>query len=411
MNGFDAPALLQAALHFLDGGLLDASAWQIVAYTLVVTHFTIIAVTVYLHRCQAHRALDLHPAVAHVFRFWLWLTTGMITREWAAVHRKHHAKCESADDPHSPVQRGLRTVLLRGTELYRVEAANEETVRKYGQGAPDDWIERHLYARHRNLGVLITLVVDLVLFGVIGLSVFGVRMLWIPVLAAGVVNGVGHARGYRNFDCPDASTNLVPWGILIGGEELHNNHHTYASSARLSVKWYEFDIGWMYIRLLSLLGLAKVRRVAPRPKLTAARSSVDPDTLHAVIAHRYDVMAHYARSLKRACAEEARRLRAMNRPEGRLVASARRWLHTDAARWSEQQRARVDEVLAASERLRKLVEMRRELAAVWERSNLSREQLVAHLQQWCQRAEESGIRALRDLSLRLRSYAPVGTTA
>ena len=295
--------------------------------------------------------------------------------------------------------------------MYRAEAANADTVRKYGQGAPDDWIERHLYAPHRNLGVMITLGVDIVLFGAIGLSVFGVQMLWIPILAAGVVNGMGHAHGYRNFDCPDASTNLVPWGILIGGEELHNNHHTFASSARMSVKWYEFDVGWMYIRLLSLLGLAKVRRVAPRPKLTAARSSVDPETLHAVIAHRYDLMAHYARSLKRACAEESRRLRAMNRPEGRIVASARRWLHTDAARWSEQQRTRVDEVLAASERLRKLVEMRRELSAVWERSNLSREQLVVHLQQWFQRAEASGIRALRDLSLRLRSYAPVGVPA
>ncbi|HEY0877003.1 MAG TPA: fatty acid desaturase [Zeimonas sp.] len=411
MNGFDAPALLDAALQFLDRGLLDASGWQIVAYTLVVTHLTIIAVTVYLHRCQAHRALELHPVAAHAFRFWLWFTTGMVTREWAAVHRKHHAKCESADDPHSPVQRGLRAVLLRGTELYRAEAANAETVRKYGQGAPDDRIERHLYQRHRNLGVASTLVVDLLLFGAIGLAVFGVRMLWIPVLAAGVVNGVGHARGYRNFDCPDASTNIVPWGILIGGEELHNNHHTFASSARLSVKWYEFDIGWMYIRLLSMLGLAKVRRVAPRPRFTAARRNVDPETLHAVIAHRYDLMAQYARSMKRTCAEEARRLRAMNRPEGTIVASARRWLHVDAARWSEQQRARVDEVLAASERLRKLVEMRRELAAVWERSNLSREQLVAHLQQWCQRAEASGIRALRDLSLRLRSYAPVGSGA
>lgn len=407
MNGFDAHALLDAVLQFLDAGLLDASGWQIVAYTLATTHLTIIAVTIYLHRCQAHRALDLHPIAAHAFRFWLWLNTGMVTREWAAVHRKHHARCEGPDDPHSPVQRGLRTVLLRGTELYRAEAANAETVRKYGQGAPDDWIERRLYARYRNLGVLLTLAIDVALFGAIGITVFGVQMLWIPVLAAGVVNGVGHAHGYRNFDSPDASTNLLPWGILIGGEELHNNHHTFASSARLSVKWYEIDIGWLYIRLLSTLGLARVRRVAPRPRLSVARS-VDPDTLHAVIAHRYDVMAHYARSLKRACTEEARRLRALNRPEGRLIASARRWLHVDAARWTEQQRARVDEVLAASERLRKLVEMRRELAAVWERSNLSREQLVAHLQQWCQRAEASGIRALCDLSLRLRSYAPVG---
>ncbi|HLS54675.1 MAG TPA: fatty acid desaturase [Zeimonas sp.] len=394
-----------SVLVFLDRGLLGAAWWQIVAYTLVVTHVTIVAVTVFLHRCQAHRALDLHPAVAHVLRFWLWLTTGMVTREWAAVHRKHHAKCESGDDPHSPVRWGLRKVLLEGTELYRAEAANAETVRKYGRGTPDDWIERRLYSRHTMLGVSITLVASVLMFGAIGLTVFAVQMLWIPVLAAGVINGLGHARGYRNFDSPDASTNIVPWGILIGGEELHNNHHTYASSAKLSVKWYEFDIGWLYIRLLSLLGLATVRRVAPKPKFAAAREMVDLETVQAVIAHRYDVMAQYARSLRRACAEEARRLAKLQRPEGKLVASARRWLHRDAARWPEHQRERLAEIFAASERLKQLVEMRRELAALWERSTLSREQLVAHLQQWCLRAEASGIRALQELSSRLRSYA------
>ncbi len=387
-------------------GFLNLPWWGDLLALLVLTQITIAGVTLYLHRCQAHRSLELHPVVSHFFRFWLWLTTGMVTREWAAVHRKHHAKCETDEDPHSPVRWGLRTVLLEGTELYRVEAANRETVRKYGHGAPDDWIERNLYSRHTVLGVAITLLVDLLLFGAIGLTVFAVQMLWIPVLAAGVINGLGHARGYRNFDCPDASTNIVPWGILIGGEELHNNHHTFASSARLSVKWYELDIGWMYIRLLSMLRLASVRRVAPRPRFAAARPAVDLDMLQAVIAHRYDVMARYARSLRRACAEEARRLSRLDRrPEGRLVASARRWLHRDAARWSEQHRARLAEIFAASERLEKLVEMRRELAAVWERSSLSREQLLAHLQQWCQSAEASGIRALQDLALRLRSYA------
>ncbi len=399
------PDSVHAVLAFLDRGLLGAAWWQILAYTLVVTHVTIVAVTVYLHRCQAHRALDLHPAAAHFFRFWLWLTTGMVTREWAAVHRKHHARCETDEDPHSPARWGLRKVLLEGTELYRAEAADAETVRKYGHGCPDDRIERVLYARHTLLGIGITLALDVLLFGAIGLAVFGVQMLWIPVLAAGVINGLGHARGYRNFDCPDASTNILPWGILIGGEELHNNHHTYASSAKLSVKWYEFDIGWMYIRLLSMLRLASVRRVAPKPRFAAAKPVVDHETLQAVIAHRYDVMAQYARSLRRVCAEEALRLSRLDRPESTLVASARRWLHLDAARWSDQHRARLGEIFAASERLRKLVEMRRELAAVWERSSLSRDQLLAHLQQWCQRAEASGVRALQELALRLRSYA------
>ncbi|MCL4183731.1 MAG: fatty acid desaturase [Burkholderiaceae bacterium] len=392
-------------LAFLDRGLLDAAWWQIVVYTLAITHVTIVAVTLFLHRCQAHRALDLHPAVSHFFRFWLWLTTGMVTREWAAVHRKHHAKCETAEDPHSPVQRGLRTVLLEGTELYRAEAANPETVRKYGHGTPDDWLERRLYARHTMLGVYLTLAISVALFGAIGLTIWAVQMAWIPLFAAGVINGLGHHSGYRNFQTEDASTNILPWGILIGGEELHNNHHAYGSSAKLSSKWYEFDIGWLYIRLLSMLGLARVRRVAPRPKFGAARPAIDFDTLQAVILHRYDVMARYARSLRRACAEEARRLARLERPEGRLVASARRWLPLDASRWSEHHKARLAEIFAASERLRKLVEMRNELAAVWERSNLSREQLVAHLQQWCQRAEASGVRALQEMSVRVRSYA------
>jgi stearoyl-CoA desaturase (delta-9 desaturase) len=394
---------VQALLAFLDTGLLGASWWQILVYTLVVTHVTIIGVTVYLHRCQAHRALDLHPVASHFFRFWLWLTTGMITREWAAIHRKHHARCETAEDPHSPVRWGLSTVVLKGAELYRDEARNDETIRRFGHGTPDDWIERHLYSRHETLGVSLLLIASLAAFGVIGLSVWAIQMLWIPLLAAGVINGLGHARGYRNFESPDASTNLLPWGILIGGEELHNNHHTFASSARLSVRWYEFDIGWMYIRILSILGLARVRRVAAPPRLVEERSVVDLQTLQAVIAHRYDLMAHFGRSLSRVCAEEARRL--ARRPESRLLRSARSWLPWDASRWSEAQRARLGEIFAASDRVEKLVEMRRELSRLWERSNLSGEQLVLHLQQWCQRAESSGISALQELVSRMRSYA------
>jgi len=390
-------------IAFLADGLSGASAGQIVLYTLITTHVTIAAVTIFLHRCQAHRALDLHPIASHFFRFWLWLTTGMVTREWAAVHRKHHARVETDDDPHSPRRWGLRKVLFEGAELYRREAANAETLQRFGQGTPDDWIERKLYSRRPELGVALLLVADLALFGLAGLAVWGVQMLWIPFWAAGVVNGLGHAKGYRNFDCRDASTNLVPWGVLIGGEELHNNHHTYPSSARLSVRWFEFDIGWAYIRILSLLRLARVRRVAPRPRFVPARPVIDLATVQAVIVHRYDLMAHYARSLRRACRQEAQRLAAL--PEGRLVASARRWLHRDTAQWTEQHRARGAEIFEVSETLRKLVEMRDELAALWERSNLSREQLIAHLQQWCHRAESSGIAALRDVSLRLRSYA------
>jgi len=401
----DHPAV-QAVLGFLDTGLLDASGWQIVAYTLLATHVTIAAVTIYLHRCQAHRALDLHPVVSHFFRAWLWLTTGMVTKEWTAIHRKHHAKCETAEDPHSPQTRGIRKVLLEGAELYREEARNADTMVKYGHGTPDDWIERNVYSRYSALGISITLVVDVLLFGAIGVTVFAIQMLWIPVTAAGVINGIGHWWGYRNFDSPDAATNVLPWGILIGGEELHNNHHAFASSAKLSSRWYEFDIGWMYIRILQALGLATVRKVAPVPRLTEQpRPVVDMHTLQAVIAHRYDLMAAYGKSLAQACSEEFARLRAARPADASLIRSARRWLHLDATKWDDQHRAKLGEIFAASDRLRKLVEMRGELVATWERTNLSREQLVAHLQDWCSRAEASGIRALQELALRMRRYA------
>ena len=258
--------VFDAVLVFLSNGLIGASGWEVFWYTMLFTHLTIAGVTIYLHRCQAHRALELHALPSHFFRFWLWLTTGMITREWAAVHRKHHAKCETEEDPHSPVTRGIKKVLLEGSELYRTESKNMETVEKYGHGAPNDWIERNLYTKHSALGVALMLIIDVLLFGAIGVTVWAVQMLWIPITAAGIINGIGHYWGYRNYDCADAATNIIPFGILIGGEELHNNHHTFGTSAKLSSKWYEFDIGWMYIRILEIMGLAKVKKIAPAPK-------------------------------------------------------------------------------------------------------------------------------------------------
>ena len=289
-------------------GLFELPWWGYVVVALALTHVTIVSVTVFLHRHQAHRALELHALPSHFFRFWLWLTTGMVTREWVAIHRKHHAKCETVEDPHSPQTRGLRKVLWEGAELYRAEAKNVETLQRHGHGTPYDWLERKVY-RHSILGVAIMLVIDLVAFGPLGLTIWAVQMAWIPFWAAGVVNGVGHFWGYRNYDCEDASRNLLPWGILIGGEELHNNHHSFATSAKLSAKWYEFDIGWMYIRVLELLGLAKVRRTIPRPTFGEAKPVPDLDTLQAIVNHRYDVMTRYARSLGEVFADEARRLR------------------------------------------------------------------------------------------------------
>ena len=384
-------------------GVLDLPWWGYVVYTLVTTHITIAAVTIYLHRHSAHRALDLHPVVSHFFRFWLWLTTGMVTKAWTAIHRKHHAKCETVDDPHSPQIFGIRKVLLEGAELYRVESANTATLERYGHGTPDDWLERNLYTRYNIFGIVLLFVLDFVLFGFMGLTVWAVQMMWIPLLAAGVINGIGHFWGYRNFQPGDASRNIVPWGILIGGEELHNNHHAYASSARLSNRWYEFDIGWLYIRILQMLGLADVKKVAPRLRFDTAKTHCDVATLQAVVTHRYEVLAKYAKSLRATCAREMRALRAS---AIRVDGSAwKRWLHLDTSALPETEREQRAQVLKASSRLATVYTMRDELAALWQRSTASKEQLVHQLEDWCRRAEASGIEALQVFSRQLRWYA------
>lgn len=394
--------MFDALLNFVAHGLTGASWGVLLAYTLIATHITIAAVTIFLHRSQAHRALDMHPSVNHFFRLWLWLTTGMVTKEWVAIHRKHHAKCETVEDPHSPITRGITTVLSRGAELYRAEARNTETLAKYGHGTPDDWVERNVYSRFSWQGVAITLVINVALFGAVGVSIWAVQMLWIPITAAGIINGIGHYWGYRNFDAADRSTNIFPWGILIGGEELHNNHHTYASSARLSNKWWEFDIGWMYIRLMEMLGLAHVRKVAPQPRFVMPRPAIDIDAMQAVIANRYDLMARYAQSLRAAFEDERSKLSGV---AAEKIAVVRRWLHRDAAFVPATDRAQLAEVIALSKPLETLYEMRLELAKLWERSNLTADQLAAHLQAWCAKADASGLDSLRSLSLRVRSYA------
>jgi stearoyl-CoA desaturase (delta-9 desaturase) len=396
-------------LSFIANGLLPLPWWGYVVAAFALTHITIAAVTIFLHRGQAHRGLDLHPAVSHFFRFWLWLTTGMITKEWVAIHRKHHARVETADDPHSPQTRGIRKVLLEGAELYRAEAKNAETLEKYGAGTPDDWVERNLYTRFEWEGVGLMLVIDVVLFGPIGLTIWAVQMAWIPITAAGIINGLGHYWGYRNFSCEDASRNIVPWGIVIGGEELHNNHHAYGTSAKLSSRWYEFDLGWAYIRCLEVLRLAKVRKVAPRLKLDREKLHADLETLQSVITHRYAVLTSYARSLRQAFAGEVTALRARVR-RGELALDMnslrrlRRWFHSDGRDLPESERARLAPALESSKALQTIYAMRQELAALWQRSNESREQLLVRLQDWCHRAEASDIAPLRSFSRELRSY-------
>jgi stearoyl-CoA desaturase (delta-9 desaturase) len=397
--------LFGSILDFLSTGLVGLTAWQVVIYTLIVTHITIASVTIYLHRHQAHRALELHAIPSHFFRFWLWLTTGQVTKEWAAIHRKHHAKCDTEEDPHSPVTRGIKKVLLEGAELYRAESKNQETMDKYGHGTPDDWIERNLYTRFSWQGVVLQLVLNFMLFGVIGITIWAIQMMWIPIMAAGVINGLGHWWGYRNYDCADAATNIFPWGILIGGEELHNNHHTYATSAKLSSKWYEFDIGWLYIRILETLGLAKVKRVAPEPKFAKDKLVADLDTLQSVIANRYDVMAKYAKSVRHACRDEFEHLKHKNELEKPFLKTSRKLMQREPAKLAEPQQQHLVELFQHSKALETMHHMRVELGAIWERSSSSREQLLHQLQDWCARAEKSGIKSLEEFSMRLRSYA------
>jgi stearoyl-CoA desaturase (delta-9 desaturase) len=387
-------------------GLIDLPWWGYIVVALALTHVTIAAVTIFLHRGQAHRGLDLHPVVSHFFRFWLWITTGMVTKEWVAIHRKHHAKVESDEDPHSPQTRGIKTVLLQGAELYRDEARNAETLAKYGHGTPDDWIERNVYTPFSWQGVGVMLIADLVMFGPIGATVWAVQMLWIPIFAAGIINGVGHYWGYRNFACVDASTNIVPWGIVIGGEELHNNHHAYGSSAKLSSRWFEFDIGWMYIRILETLKLATVRKIAPPLRFDRSKAVADLATLQAIITHRYAVATSYAKSVKAACAAEIAALRArhghIDLPSMRRI---KRWLASDEMTLPERERARLARALEKSTVLQQLYHMRQELTELWGRSTESSEQLLARLQDWCHRAEASGIPPLAQFSLQLKRYA------
>ncbi|MBP6899691.1 MAG: fatty acid desaturase [Burkholderiaceae bacterium] len=404
MNEFStlADGLLNWAAH---GLWSTATWWQVLLVTLAMTHVTIAAVTIFLHRAQAHRALELGPVPSHFFRFWLWLTTGMVTREWVAIHRKHHAKCETEEDPHSPITRGINTVLLTGAELYRAEAKNAETIKKYSHGVPDDWIERNLYTRHSALGVSLMLIINVAVFGVLGLTVWAVQMLWIPIWAAGVINGIGHYWGYRNFEAVDASTNVSPWGLIIGGEELHNNHHTYPTSAKFSVKPFEFDIGWGYIRAMEMIGWAKVKKTPPKLALGSIKPVADSKTLEAIIANRYEVMAKYAADVRAACAAEVARLKPHGLPATRLAEwkIAQRWLHRDDEKIPQAVKPQLAAVVSQSPQLAKLLAMREELRQLWTRTNVSAEQLVADLQAWCKKAEASGIEALAEFSLKLRA--------
>ena len=389
----------------LFSGVFALPWWGSAIVALALTHVTIVGVTVFLHRCQTHRALDLHPALSHFFRLWLWMTTGMATREWVAIHRKHHAKCETPDDPHSPQVLGINRVLWGGVFLYVRESRNRAVIERYGSGTPDDWLERNLYSRYVLLGLTLTGLIDVILFGIVpGVAILLVQIVWIPFWAAGVINGVGHFGGYRSWPTADASTNLAPWGILIGGEELHNNHHAFPTSAKLSNKWYEFDIGWMYIRIFELLGLAKVKRIAPAPRFVNAGAAPDLTTLQAVIENRYDVLARYASALRATNTEAFAGLAETAPADAPMRRGVKRWLRQNETASDEHERARFVAWLSTSPTLETVYSMRRDLVALWQDPAASKEQLVLQLQSWCRRAEDSGVQALAGFSRRLRQY-------
>ncbi len=387
-------------LDLLQNGILGLSGWTKVLVTVVMLQVSLMATTLYLHRDQAHRAIDLHPALRHFFRFWMWLTSGMVTREWVAVHRKHHALCEKPGDPHSPVVFGLKKVLLEGAELYRVDARNPEVVAKYSRGTPDDWLERKFYLPHTTLGIYTLLTVNVLLFGVIGITIFAIQMAAMPILSAGIINGLGHNTGYRNFESDDAATNLYPIAFLIGGEELHNNHHAFPSSAKFSVRPWEFDIGWMYITIFKALGLCKVRRVAPEPQFAPAPRQVDIETLKAVLVNRMHVLRDYSAKVTLPVFRREAEVDAAARRLSPRLLIRRPQLLDDAAR------ARLAALLDNNQALRTVHEFRLQLVAVWEHANVSNELLVRQLREWCTRAEASGIEALQEFSARLRGYLP-----
>jgi stearoyl-CoA desaturase (delta-9 desaturase) len=387
-------------MNWIADGMLNWSGWGIFWYVMIMTHITIASVTIFLHRHQAHRALDLHPNMAHFFRFWLWLTTGMVTKEWAAIHRKHHAKCETELDPHSPQTQGIQTIMWRGADLYKIESKNQETIQKFGQGTPDDWIEKNVYQKYSWQGVGLMMIINLFLFGAIGGFVWAIQMVWIPITAAGIINGIGHYWGYRNYDCEDASRNISPFGIIIGGEELHNNHHTFATSAKLSSKWYEFDIGWLYIRCLECFGLAKVKKTIPKIKSTEPQS-ISEELVKTIVMHRYEIMSRYSKTLKAAFKLEVQSMKGL----AKEFADNHHWLFKDESNLSGFQRHRLETLMIANERLKHLIEMRRELTQLWTKSTATREQLTEILHEWCLKAERSNHQLLQVFSQKLKTYA------
>ena len=387
---------------YMLNGILNLSFWGHVVALLILTHVTVIATTLYLHRSQAHRAMDLHPVVAHFFRFWLWLTTGMETQEWVSIHRKHHAKCETPEDPHSPVVLGIKKVFWQGAELYRAASKDKETMVRYGHGCPDDWVERNIYVKHSRMGVVLMLLLDLLFFGLGGITIWALQMMWIPLFAAGIINGIGHYWGYRNFECPDAARNVVPWSILTAGEELHNNHHTFGTSAKFSVKWWEFDLGWVYISILKFFGLVKIRKTIPQLSRQTSKTTIDVDTLKTFISNRFQIMASYANEVILPIVDKEKTALSVNGKK--LFNKAKVLLVRDSILVSSEGKETLKAILDQRTDLTIVYQYKMRLQAIWDKTTASQKELLDALQEWCHQAEETGIDVLRQFAHHLCQF-------
>jgi stearoyl-CoA desaturase (delta-9 desaturase) len=360
----------------------------------------LLGVTLYLHRDQAHGGLRLHPAMRHFFRFWLWFSSGTVTKEWVAVHRRHHVFADQPGDPHSPVVFGLKRVLAEGYELYAAATCDSDTLSHFGRGTPDDWLERNLYSRFSRLGIVIFILIQLILFGVPAITMLGVQMIAQPLLAAGIINGLGHRLGYRSFEVPNAATNILPWGLVIAGEELHNNHHAFPSSPRFSIQWWEFDMGWLCICILRGLGLASVSHLAPIPSRVRHRATIDSATARALFTNRLHVLRDYRRQVLNPILRDLLRRRdpsVLTRQGSKLVTRHPKLL-TDTGRHQ------LDELLERNGVLRTVIEFRDRLQSIWDETSAGHANALTRWMVLCEQARRSNIRALREFAMHLHEY-------
>lgn len=403
--------MIDTIIGLLVAGLADWTWWQMLIFFLVTYHLTVITVTVYLHRHMAHQSVDLNPVLRVFFRLWLYFGTGMDPREWTAVHRKHHAVCETEEDPHSPKVYGIKRVLIGGAELYGESIIDNKDgmLEKYTRGCPDNWFERNIF-QNRHTGIMILLGIEIILFGFPGMIIWAGQMMSIPVMAAGVINGIGHYWGYRNYESPDMSKNIVPWGIIVGGEELHSNHHTYPNSAKFSSKWWEFDLGWFYICLFSFLGLAKVHHAGrPATSHDKSKSTIDINTAMGAINDRFRIMADYANKVVNPLIKDA--MKHADVETKSLLKGAKRLLCQDPNMVTDEQenKQKIEQILNVSDRLRTVYQLKLDLQKVWKQRVKSRDEIMSAFKAWMDEAENSGINVVKDFASYLKTYTlPAG---